>query len=303
MRKPDDSSLSPSENARIRQEAKRMLEQSDALGRFPTPVSDIMEVAKITLVPEDVLSVGFVERLRIKAGTALKSALSKVLGLFDACEGLVFIDRSVNEAKQTFLKLHETAHATLPWQRGIYAVVEDCEKTLDPDIADLFDREANVFATEVLFQLDSFINEARDYSFEIKTPLKLSSKYGASVYASIRQYVSKNDQACAVLVLNAPELIEGDGFRATLRRFVVSSLFKETFGNIDWPNYFTPDDEIGAMIPLDGKKMSWPREIVLIDRNRVPHECIAEVFKNTYNVFVLIHVVQTLNKTSIILPS
>ncbi len=303
MRKPDDSTLSPNENARIRQEAKRMLEQSDALGRFPTPVSDIMGVAKITLVPEDVLNVGFVERLRIKAGTALKSAISKVLGLFDAREGLVFIDRSVNEAKQTFLKLHETAHATLPWQRGMYAVVEDCEKTLDPDIADLFDREANVFATEVLFQIDSFITEAEEYQFEIKTPLNLSRKYGASIYATIRQYVAKNHRACAVLVLNPPELIEGYGFRASLRRIVASLLFTETFGNIDWPDYFSPDDEIGAMIPLDGKKMSWPREIVLLDCNGIRHECIAEVFKNTYNVFILIHAVRTLNKTIIILPS
>jgi hypothetical protein len=296
LRKPDDSTLSISQNARIQQEAKRILEQSEALGRFPTPVSDIMGVAKITLVPEDVLSIGFVERLRIKAGAALKRAITKVLGLFDAREGLVFIDKSVNEAKQTFLKLHETGHAFLPWQRGIYAVVEDCEKTLDPNVADLFDREANVFATEVLFQLDSFINEAKNYSFGIKAPLSLRKKYGASVYAAVRQYVSKNDLACIVLVLNPPELVDGDGFRATLRRVVASPLFTKTFGNIDWPGYFTPDHEIGAMIPLGSKKMSRPREIKLVDRNGICHECISEAFNSTYNVFILIHAVRPLNK-------
>ena len=38
---------------------------------------------------------------------------------------------------------------------GPLALVEDGEQELDPDIADLFDREANVFATELLFQLEN----------------------------------------------------------------------------------------------------------------------------------------------------
>ena len=48
------------------------------------------------------------------------------------------------------------------------------------DVADLFDREANVFATEVLFQLDNFINETNDQEFGIFVPVRTSKKYGAS---------------------------------------------------------------------------------------------------------------------------
>lgn len=302
MRKPDDSTLAPQQYVRVRQEAEQVLAKSDALGRFPTPVTDIMTVAKITVEPENVLDASFLERMRIKAGPALKRALSKVRGLFDARERRVFIDQTVSKTKQTFLKLHETGHAVLPWQRDIYVVVEDCEETLSSDIADLFDREANIFATEVLFQLDSFINEAEGHPFEIKTPLNLCSKYGASVYAALRQYVSKNHRACIVLVLNPPELMEGDGFRANLRRVVSSTVFLETFGELSWPTYFTPGDEIGAIIPPEGKKMSWPREIMLIDRSGTRHECVAEAFKHSYNVFILIHAVRTLTNTIIILP-
>lgn len=303
MTRPDDNTLTPEQYARVRKEAEALLRRAGALGQFPTPVEEIMGAGKVVLSPENVLDEGFLRNLRRKAGKALKGALSKVLGLLDAREGLVFIDRAVQAVKQTFLKLHETAHAVLPWQRKIYAVVEDGEQELDPDIADLFDREANVFATEILFQLDSFVEEAADHAFGICTPLKLSRKYGASAYAAVRQYVSKNRRDCVVLVLNPPELADGHGFRASLRRAVPSPSFKSKFGNLNWPSHFTPDDEIGAIVPIHGRRMSGPRAVTLVDGNGIRHECIAEAFKTPYQVFVLIHSVRTLTRTTIILPS
>lgn len=302
MTRPDDSTLSTQEYARVRQEAEKLLRAAGALGQFPTPVSVVMDAGKVTLAVEDVLNEGFVRTMRRKAGKALKSALSKVLGLFDARERLVFIDRAVQAAKQTFLKLHETAHAVLPWQRSLYAVVEDGEQELDPDIAELFDREANVFATEVLFQLDSFTREAADYDFGIRTPLKLQRKYGSSAYAAIRRYVSKNHRDCVLLVLDPPEFTDGDGFRASLRRPVASPSFKMKFGDLNWPSCFTPGDEIGAMVPVNGRRMSGARPITLVDRNGVRHECIAEAFATPYQVFVLVHAVRTLPRTAIITP-
>jgi hypothetical protein len=53
-------------------------------------------------------------------------------------------------------------------------------------------------------------------------------------HACMRQYVSKNHRACAVVVLDMPEVIEGDGFRANLRRPVQSPSFTETFGDNMW---------------------------------------------------------------------
>lgn len=302
MRRPDDSTLSALEYARVRKEAEKLLRRAGALGRFPTPVSVIMDAGKVTLAAEDVLNEGFLRSVRRKAGGALKSALSKALGLFDARDHLVFIDRAVKAAMQTFLKLHETAHAVLPWQRSVYVVVEDGEQELDPDIADLFDREANVFATEVLFQLDSFAEEAADHDFGIEVPLKLSRKYGSSAYAAVRQYVSKSHRDCVVLVLDPPSFRDGDGFRANLRRPVASPSFKLKF-NLDWPTSFTPADEIGAMVPLGRRRMSKARTITLVERNGVHHECIAEAFKTPYQVFVLIHLLRTLAKKTIVMPT
>ena len=47
MRRPDDSSLTPGQLARVRKEAERALREAGALGVFPTPIDRIMSVARV----------------------------------------------------------------------------------------------------------------------------------------------------------------------------------------------------------------------------------------------------------------
>jgi hypothetical protein len=303
MSKPDDSTLTASQRARVRKEAERALREAGVLGVFPTPVNRIMEVAKVQEVQGEVLGESFLSKMRAKAGSALKRALSKVLGLFHASEGLIFIDEALYAVKKRFIRLHESAHGFLPWQRPMYAVVEDCEKSLDAESADTFDREANVFASEVLFQLDTFSEMASSESFGLLVPIRLSKKFDASIYSSVRQYVSKNHRPCAVLVLNKPEISAEYGFIATLRRCVVSPEFSKYFPGQKWPESFSPDDELGAMVPFGkGRRASRPRRIELTDANGVSHECVAEAFTQSHQVFILIHVKKALTAVSIFVP-
>jgi hypothetical protein len=304
MRRPDDSSLTSGQQMRIRAEAERALREAAVLGVLPTPVEQVMRIARITEVQEDVLNPGFLAKLigkAEKAGHAIKRALSKVVGLFHASEGLVYIDQSLMVVKKRFVRLHEAAHGFLPWQRPMYVVVEDCEKALDPDTADLFDREANVFASEVLFQLDTFRDQAEQEPFSIWTPVRLAPRFNASLYASIRQYVVKNRRACAVLILNMPEFSADVGFQAILRRAVQSPTFTETFGRYAWKDVYTPDDDIGAMVPVSTRKSSRKKQIGLTNTDGSLHECVAEAFTNTKQVFILIHAVHTLTATTILL--
>lgn len=302
-RRPDDCTLTPSQLAKVRKEADRALREAGALGVLPTPIDAILAVAKVEEVKEDVLNPGFLTKMRSKAEGALKSALSKVVGLFDAVAGLIFLDQLLMPVKKRFVTLHEAGHGFLPWQRIMYRVVEDCDKALDPKAADLFDREANVFASEVLFQNDTFYDMTADEKFSIFTPINMAKKFDASLYASIRQYVAKNRRSCVVLVLNPPELVEGHGYRATLRRVVQSSTFTAIFGDHAWATVYTPDDHIGASIPLYGRKASGKREIFLVDRNGDRHQCIAESFTQTHQVFILIHAVKTLGPPAILLSA
>ncbi len=304
MRRPDDVTLTPNQWARVRKEAERALREAGALGILPTPMEDIMAVARIVEIKEDVLNPSFVERLRKHAadlGHTVKRAVSKVLGLFHASEGLVFLNQSLMAVKKRFVGFHECAHGFLRWQRPMYAVVEDCEKSLDAETADLFDREANVFASEVLFQLDTFHNAAEARPFEIWTPVKLAKEYGASNYAAIRQYVCKSPKACAVIVLNMPVISAPTGFRADLRRAIQSTRFTDLFGNYPWPDTYTPDDKFGALVPLGLRRASGKKSLGLKDTNGDLHECIAESFTTKHQVFILIHSVRTLTATHVIL--
>ena len=304
--KPDDSSVSPEQLLQIRHHALRSLQEANAKGRFPTPVSDVMEAAKIIVAQEHVLNESFLDKIRkntFRVGKVLKSALSKVFGIFDTAARIVYIDSTLLEVRKIFLKLHETAHGVLVWQKDIYCAIEDCEKTLAPDVSEAFDREANVFASEVLFQLNTFQEEAADYNFGISVPLKLCKKYGASIYSTVRRYVSTHHRCCVVLVLDPPVLVKNDGFIATLRRAVPSSSFEKFFGQIQWPNTFTPDDDIGKIVPIGTRKMSRPSPITLTDQNGVLHECVAEAFRHKYLVFILIHEVEALTRKIVLITN
>jgi hypothetical protein len=299
--KDDDCSLDDSRRDRVRKEALKMLTKVGALGIFPTPVEDVLAVAKLEIVPEDLADLPFMDRMRKKAMGSLKRALSKVLGMIDVKAGLVFIDHTVQAVKQTFLKLHEAGHSFLPWQRDVYSVIEDCEGTLEPKTADLFDREANLFATEVLFQLDGFIQETADSPFGIRVPLNVGRKYGASAYAAIRQYVAKNHRACAVVVLNPVEPNAEFGFQVSTRRVVVSSAWTEMVGATAWPEVLLPSHPFWALIPMGRKSMSLPRQIAIKNHDDVRYECIAEAFKTRFNTFILIQATATLHATIVVL--
>ena len=137
--------------------------------------------AKIQVAPVSAFDPGsLIAFLRAQVGNAafaLKSALSKVLGIYDAAEQTIHIDDTVGKPKQAFLKLHETGHHELPAHRKIFTFFQDCEKTLSPEVADRFEREANNFARFALFQGNGYRLRAADSPMSIKTPMVLAKTF------------------------------------------------------------------------------------------------------------------------------
>jgi len=301
LEKPNDSILDYQTHQKVCTEAKRILESSDSTGIFPTPIDQILLSANVVEIPNTDIDLSFLGTMHEKAKGALKSALSKVCGVYDAISRHIFVDRTLLQVRKNFIRLHEAGHAYMPWQSQTYTIIEECSQTLSADIADQFDVEANVFASEVLFQNDTFIQEANDHNFSIDIPVKMSKKYGASIYASIRQYVAKNHRCCAVLVLNRPKFALDHGFTASIRRVVPSKAFQEKFGSYKWPTSYTPDDELGKFIPLQGRKSSGMATLALMDDNGGSQEFIGEAFTNTYQVFILLHLRETLAQQKTIL--
>lgn len=303
MPKSDDSSLKPEELHAVEERARLLLDRADAWDRFPIPIDDLLGAAKVTVAPHSMFDpVQLLSYLKGKAETAahnIKAALSKIRGIYDASDSLIHIDDTVVQSKQTFLMLHETGHHDLPWHKKMFRIFQDCEQTLAPDIADQFEREANNFARFALFKGDRYQQMAADLDFELKTPMKLAKTFGASLYASVREFARTSARACVVYVLEQPEFVPGDGFRAEVRRIEPSPRFQAEFGK---PRdvAITPTHSIGKLVPI-GRKMTRPTTLMLTDLNGNQHECVGEAFDTTYNILVLVYPVKSLSATTIIL--
>jgi hypothetical protein len=305
LTRPDDSSLSAADLLIVENRARNLLDRADAWNRFPVPIDDLLAAANVKVASHNAFDpLALIEYLKGKAETAIthiKSAISKVWGLYDAGDNLIHIDETVVAARQNFLKLHETGHHDIPTHKKLFRFFQDCEKTLAPEISDQFEREANNFARFALFKGDAFGTMAADSKFEIRTPIKLAKKFGASVYASVREFARTNHRACVVFVLEPVQLVQGHGFQAMVRRVEVSPKFLLEFGR-PTDTIITPDHALGSILPV-GRKMTRPTSLSIKDKNGIPRECIAEAFDTTYNVLVLLYPIQALSKTTIIMPA
>jgi hypothetical protein len=305
MTKADDSSLDPDALRAVEERARKLLDRASVWDRYPTPIEDILVAAQVRVAASSVFDpVGILSYIRDKTADAaryLKSAISKVLGIYDADDRIIHIDVTVVGSKQNFLKLHETGHHELPTHRKLFRFFQDCEKTLAPEIADLFEREANNFARFALFQGDGYARLAADCELSIRTPMKLARKFGASIYASAREFARRNHRACVVFVLEPIEYIEGSGARARVRRIEPSPSFEAQFGR-PCDAVITLDHVLGPVLPL-GRKMTRPTTLSVTDRNGTSHECVAEAFDTTFNVIILLYPVQALTRSTILLSS
>ena len=182
----------------------------------------------------------------------------------------------------------------------MFRFFQDCEKTLAPEIADQFEREANNFARFALFKGNTYARYAADCAFEIKTPIKLAKKFGASIYASAREFARTNHRACVVYVLEQLEYVEDDGARAVIRRIEASPDFTARFGR-PADTVVTPDHFLWPVLPI-GRKMTRPVSLTIADKNGQDHECVAEAFDTTYNIIILLYPVNALTAKTVILP-
>lgn len=291
MAKEDDSGLDPDQLLAVQTAARRALDRADAWNIFPTPIPTILEAANLRVAPASAFDpqriMDYLMNKAERAATVLQSAISKVFGIYDADENLIHIDDTVKESKQNFLKLHEAGHHELPTHRKLFRVFRDCEKSLDPDTANLFEREANNFARFVLFQGDKFGTMAADHAFGIKTPIKLAKEFGASIYASSREYVRSNSRACALYVLEPVIYREQSGAEAQVRRIEISASFRLRFGQ-PTDQVISMSHSLGRALPI-GRRMTRPTTVSITDRNGHAHECLAEAFDTTFNILILVY--------------
>jgi hypothetical protein len=249
-----------------------------------------MAVAKLTVVDDDFLDEGvlaqFMRSAKVKI-TTIKSALSKILAMIHPGEKVVLIDKGTPPIRIPFIKLHEAGHGLLPHQKSAYSLMQDCQENLDPDITDLFEREANVFAAEVLFQGSVFADEAHQSTFGMGVPIDLAKKYGASNYSAFRRYVSTSPHVCCLLVLEPVIIGEGKKFTAEIRRIIPTTSFHGVFDGERFGSAISQSHILGHIVPVN-RRMTASRKIKLTDRNGELRSCTAEAFDATHQIFILI---------------
>jgi hypothetical protein len=209
-----------------------ILKRSKSLDVYPTPVDHIVQFCELNLgnsdyfhrIPKNYLAKNF---------DVFNRMLSKVFGVLDREAKHIYIDPTLLNVKQSFLKLHETGHHCLPWQRHVCYF--DNEFTLAPEVQDTFEAEANYFASSALFQGERFDVEIKKLPLEIGSPLALAKRFGGSNHASIRRYVEHNKKRCALIVLDTKA--EANGL-IPLRNYFQSKSFAANFGNFSLPETF-----------------------------------------------------------------
>ena len=186
----------------VEQIVRNLLRESKAWGRFPTPVDDIAAYSELVIdrgIDLRTIDPGFIPR---HLGH-LTSAVRKILGLIDRRQQKIYLDQSMPAPRKTFVKLHEIGHGVLPWQ-AINVGYRDDERTISPEVPELFEREANYFASAALFQLERFDDELKKLPLSFGSIRALAQHFGASVHATARRYVERCPKRCALLVFDRP---------------------------------------------------------------------------------------------------
>jgi ACT domain/IrrE N-terminal-like domain len=141
------------------------------VGDLPTPLAEVQR------------TLGVVERISMRnlpAAVEAKKprAWSRLLGAFWKEERVVFIDEEQGESRRQWTDAHEAVHVMCGWHAEVLRL--DNEDTLFKELHDEIEAEANYGAGHLVFQGGRFHRRALADQISIRTPIALSSSYGAS---------------------------------------------------------------------------------------------------------------------------
>lgn len=231
----------PESAPEIFQIAERALKAAGAKGTLPTPMDDLLRAAKIAQEtdPDGVVQ-RFLKSLNEQGRAFFQFSLQKIRGIADLRERAVYVPTDTIPRKR-FADGHELGHQLIPWhhvaQKGGSRFYHDTEYTLSPNVRELFDIEANLFSSEVIFQGRDFTRHARDYKPSFDAVFMLADTYAASRQATLRRYVQEQDEIlAAVSYLPSKYQISADG-ASTLRAPILlgSPRFIQKYSDIQLP--------------------------------------------------------------------
>jgi len=274
---PSDIRLDDEAIAEIRRYALAVLREADGLGRRPTPLEDIRDAARLVLTGELTLDARDRARLRERFGKWVSLAWKRLQGTFDFRTSEIWVAPDLHEMKRRFVVSHEIGHAILPAHKQTFAYVDDFTR-LPPFARDLFEREANQAAAEILFQGGQATDEFDSSRPSLDEICRVASNFGTSIVSAARYAAETSKHAVAVAIAHRnPER----GLGPT--HIYVSNQFESAFG---WLSHGAPWSEIRGALQTahsrDGE--TW----VVEDLRREPRLADAEKMDTGYAAIVLV---------------
>lgn len=192
--------------ARIERVCVEALERAGLAGVLPTPLDALAEAA------------GVRERVALPPQ-------ARILGALWFERQALFVDRTQAPARRRFTEAHEIGHLLCPWHRAVVRL--DTAGELFGELGVGIEAEANLAASELIFQGERFTAEAADRERSLRTPLALADAYGASGHAAAHHYVERHAEPMALLVAGRWPDARG---RLPVWRSVESPAFAAAFG-------------------------------------------------------------------------
>jgi hypothetical protein len=285
--------LIPEERRPIEERVKLLLKAAGVKGP-PTPTQSIVDCAQMVHVGEIDLEdfrESLVQRgLRRLLNLADVSQLwRKVKGFFRYDDRVFYVDPTLHPHQKNHHTFHEAYHAIDPAHEIVSEVIHlDTAQTLSPWAKRKMEREANLGASLIRFQVDQLQKEACDLPNSWETVCYLAGKFESSIHGALRHYVEYHVDACVMLVFNpiADVTISGEPYY-TLRYYLPSPRFESRFES-SWPERLYPDDKLFSIVNSARPNQPSCDEIVLADLSGNRVVCVAQGFHNHYDILILV---------------
>jgi transcriptional regulator with XRE-family HTH domain len=235
---PSDLPLEPEAVWEVRRYAVALLREADALGRRPTPLNDIQAAARLVSSGELALDPRDRARLVERFGRWVELAWRRLQGTLDFRSSAIWVKPDLHPMKHRFVLSHEIGHAILPAHKA-FAYVDDYTR-MPPFARDLYEREANQAAVEILFQGGQLTDEFDAVPPSLREICDLSTEFGGSVVAASRYAVETSQRALAVAIAH-----RGNDGRLGATHVYYSKRFEQTYR---WEAGRAPWSEIRAAL-------------------------------------------------------
>lgn len=253
-------------------------------------VRALLEIANIQEPPTNAERIAKSLELTIRVFDEAKLN-SKVLAYLWPEQKEIGISPTLPPRRKTFSILHEIAHYVLP---GHVAQLdndrfEDTSENFGSSSRKIssLEREANQFAADCLFQLDSFDQKILNSTLTWTNVLLLADQYLASYEATARRWVERTIQECALVALK-PVTREPIAADLEIMYTITSRPFRERYFSSLTPGQTIGKDSLAYRVFNHLEYSENPEEELIVQSPISTMKFRMMLFSNSYRMFGLL---------------